>query len=229
MYELTYVLQQNEIDLFAALPGALAQADAFITENYLKLPKKRMATMLNRSDTFVRRRLNVLGLVVPKELSEQFSKDSRIQQGAVPPNKGKKQTDYMSAEAIEATKATRFKKGQICQTEKQDGQVTVRHDEMKDGSIRDYKWIRIGKSKWKMLHVYNWEKKHKRKVPKGHILVFANGDSMNCNPSNLELITRAENMRRNTIHRYPEELKSVIKLRSKLNKTIHNQTKKVKQ
>lgn len=37
---------------------------------------------------------------------------------------------------------------------------------------------------------------------------------------NLELITRAERMRRNSIHRYPPELKSAIRVISKLKRTI---------
>lgn len=45
--------------------------------------------------------------------------------------------------------------------------------------------------------------------------------------SNLELISREENMRRNTIHHYPEELKEVIRTFSKLNKKINNAKKQI--
>ena len=48
---------------------------------------------------------------------------------------------------------------------------------------------------------------------------------MNCEVSNLELITRAENMSKNTINRYPEHIKENIRLISKINKTIKKSTK----
>ena len=57
-------------------------------------------------------------------------------------------------------------------------------------------------------------------VPHGHIVVFCDKNAANIEISNLELITRAENMRRNTIHRYPSELKETIRQLGKLKKAI---------
>ena len=59
-----------------------------------------------------------------------------------------------------------------------------------------YKWIRLSKSKWIELHRYNWEKKY-GKAPKGYCIWFKDGNSLNPIISNLELITRAENIKRN--------------------------------
>ena len=69
-----------------------------------------------------------------------------------------------------------------------DGAVTIRTD--KDTG-RAYKWVRTSKAKWMMLHVQVWEAVH-GKVPPGHIVVFTNGDSMNCAIENLRMITNRQ-------------------------------------
>jgi len=75
-----------------------------------------------------------------------------------------------------------------------------------------------------MLHVVNWEAVHGL-VPAGNIIVFKDRDTMNCDHTNLEMITLEENMRRNTIHNYPPEIKTTIRLLSKVNKKIRNAKK----
>ncbi|MCF4988765.1 HNH endonuclease [Pseudomonas gessardii] len=72
---------------------------------------------------------------------------------------------------------------------------------------------------WKAVHVLLWEEHH-GPVPINQCVCFKDGNKSHIVLENLELITRAERMRRNTIHRYPEELKSVIRAVSKLKRTI---------
>ncbi|WP_278939839.1 HNH endonuclease signature motif containing protein [Pseudomonas helleri] len=73
--------------------------------------------------------------------------------------------------------------------------------------------------RWKSAHMILWEEVN-GPVPHGHIVVFCDKNAANIEISNLELITRAENMRRNTIHRYPSELKETIRQLGKLKKAI---------
>jgi len=101
----------------------------------------------------------------------------------------------MKGWAAKGTEATRFKKGLRVYNEKHNGAISIRNDH-KDRNGIAYKFIRIEKGKWKLLHRYNWEKTH-GKIPKGFIVAFKTKDTMNCEVENLELITRAENMRRN--------------------------------
>jgi len=54
--------------------------------------------------------------------------------------------------------------------------------------------------------------------------VFRDRNPQHIELDNLELVTRAENMRRNTIHRYPPELKSTIRQLSKLKRAISEAT-----
>lgn len=72
---------------------------------------------------------------------------------------------------------------------------------------------------WEWTHRRNWEAVH-GPIPAGLLLVFKNGDHNNCTVDNLELITRGELMRRNTIHRYPEDLKTTIRQLGKLKRAI---------
>jgi hypothetical protein len=174
-------------------------ADAIIKRRYLTTPEKKLASILGRSDTYVRGRMAKLGLIVPREIIEQRKADSRIKPGHTPLNKGKKQSEYMSAEAIERTKSTRFKKGQLpSNTKDRDGVIVIRHDHPhRNSGNRKLKFIRISLGKWQMYHQYKWEKKN-GKVPAGHCLWFKDGDSLNCKLQNIELITRKENYLRNS-------------------------------
>jgi len=90
----------------------------------------------------------------------------------------------------------------------------------KDG-IRQRKILDDGppQRRWKSVHMILWEESNGA-VPPGHIVVFRDKNTTNIDIQNLELITRAENMRRNTIHRYPPELKSTIRQLGKLKKAI---------
>jgi len=64
----------------------------------------------------------------------------------------------------------------------------------KDG----YVVMSIGEGKQKLKHIYNWEQLN-GPLPKGHCLNFLDGDRTNTNVENLELITRAELLRRNML------------------------------
>jgi hypothetical protein len=68
--------------------------------------------------------------------------------------------------------------------------------------------------------VHTWQQ-HNGPVPQGKIVCFKDHNTLNCSIENLMLLSRAENMQRNTIHRYPDELKSTIRLVSKLKRKIN--------
>lgn len=197
--------------------------DQFLKENYLTMPVKRMSKALGRADTVARQRLKLLGLVVPPDVIEKFTGLSRFKKGSVPASKGKKQTEYMSNEAIERTKATRFKKGQLPHNTKTDFEISVRLD---NRGVK-YKWIRIGFASWIPLHRYNWERVHGR-IPYKLKLIFKDGDTMNCEINNLELLTSAQLMKRNSFHNYPKPIANTIQLRGALNRQINKHLKKLR-
>jgi hypothetical protein len=219
--------------------------DRYLKKYYLLKPVNQMAIGINRSECLVKKRMKQLGLVQPHALIEKFKLLGQFKKGAVPPNKGKNQRDFMSAAAIKRTKKTRFKKGMKHFKELFDGAISIRAD--KTG--RPYKYIRIAKSKWVLLQVHYWEKIN-GPIPAGHVVAFKDGNSMNCDPANLELISRKQNMLRNSASvnltdgyilnclgwrnkEIQKELKNyphLIELKReslKLNRTIHEQQKTV--
>ena len=59
---------------------------------------------------------------------------------------------------------------------------------------------------WPLLNRHVWQQ-HNGPIPECHIVVFRDRDRANCAIENLELISMADNMRRNTIHNLPAPLK----------------------
>jgi hypothetical protein len=79
-------------------------------------------------------------------------------------------------------------------------------------------------NKWKFTHHLRWEEIHGPIEP-GMMLVFKTSDRTNCDPSNLELVTRQEHMARHTVQNLPDELKEIIQLTGALKRKINNHVK----
>lgn len=156
----------------------------FVRDNYLKMPVKRIAAMIGRSGCFVIGYMKRENLIVPSHIIQQRKKESYFKKEEASWNKGKKISDYMSAEAIERSTKTRFKKGNLPHNTNYDGHISVR---MSKGIA--YKWIRLKKADYKLLHRHVWEQE-KGEIPKSCNVQFRDGDSLNCCIDNLYLIER---------------------------------------
>jgi hypothetical protein len=204
----------------------------YLKKNYPDVNTSLIAAHLKKSMRSVFGQVNKLGL----QKSEAFRNsplsgrirpetsiggNTRFKKGNVPVNKGLKQTDYMSQQAIERTIKTRFKKGlKPHNTKEKDGVITVR----KDKRGKNYQWIRIREGYWRELHRVTWEQHH-GKPPKGFNVQFRDGNTMNCSIENLYLINRQEQMRENTINRYPVEVKKTIRTLGRLKRKIKSYEK----
>jgi hypothetical protein len=73
--------------------------------------------------------------------------------------------------------------------------------------------------RWRAVHLVMWEAVN-GPVPKSHAVVFINGDKRDVRLENLRLITRAELMKRNTLHNYPPEVARTVQLIGALNRQI---------
>lgn len=166
--------------------------DAIIKRDFLLVPVKRLAENLNMSHTRLKKRMAQLGLVIPAELAAKRKFENQMKAGVTPWNKGKK----LPAHVYNAIKKSMFKKGHLPHNAIgfKDGDLSFRKD-TKTGIL--YVYIRLTLGKWYPLHQYAWECAH-GKVPKGYCISFKDGDSMNCTVENLELITRGNNMKRNS-------------------------------
>jgi hypothetical protein len=107
--------------------------------------------------------------------------------------------------------ATSFKKGNKPHNTKQVGDTIINKDGFLLVKIADKKWIR--------KEILIWEEVN-GKIPKGHVIRVINPALDKYDINNLMLISFAENMKLNTMHRFPTELKNTIKALSKLKKTI---------
>ena len=122
--------------------------------------------------------------------------ESQFKKNHTPWNKGKKGLQIGGVE-------TQFKKGSKPHNWKPEGSTRVD----KDG----FTLIKVN-GKYVLYHRYLWIQ-HNGKVPEGYVVAFKDGDKSNITLDNLELITKQENMLRNTVHRLPEEIKEVIHLK----------------
>lgn len=138
----------------------------------------------------------------------KVGENGRFRKGHTPINKGKKMLPHVYAIA----KRTMFKKGNKPHNTKYNGYERIG----KDG----YTEVRVKKGKYVAKHRLVWEKAN-GKVPAGHIVTFRDRNPLNIKLENLELITRKENMMRNTIQRFPAEVHSAIRLVNKLKRVIH--------
>lgn len=130
----------------------------------------------------------VKGAIGRYKLNTGFT--GRFQKGDIPFNKGKSQKDYMSAESIEKTKKTRFKKGQPPINWRPVGSERI----TKDG----YTEIKIAEPNvWELKHKVLWEREH-GSIPPKHVVIFADGNKENLDINNLMLISREKLLIMNT-------------------------------
>ncbi len=76
-------------------------------------------------------------------------------------------------------------------------------------------------SRWRGVHLVNWEAIHGPVNTKTHALCFKDGNKENCDIGNLELITRAELALRNMITAIPPEVRKVMQLRGAITRQIN--------
>ena len=136
---------------------------------------------------------------------------SRFKKGLVPHNKGKPHPS--TGRAIE----TQFKPGNVPHTWNQIG-----HDrETKEGYLqRKVSDTGVKRRDYAAIHHLVW-RMHGCSIPPGHALAFRDGDKRNFDINNLELITRAELMARNTVHRLPKEVARAVQLVGALRRQIN--------
>lgn len=142
---------------------------------------------------------------------------TRFPKGHVPANKGQK----MSEELKEKCKHTFFPKGNKPHNTKEPGTIVITQD--KNGHY--YQRIKISDSNWKALQRVVWETVN-GEIPKGCKIRFKDGNTLNCNIDNLELISSAELLKRNQITNYPPEIIEIIKLKNLLKRKIKSYGKK---
>lgn len=159
------------------------QKEFIITNNYGKYSKE-LAEMFNQyfntnitaKEIVYFRKNNKLN----SGLTGQFKK------GNVPHNKDKKQVEYISQEAIEKTKETRFKIGNKPKNYRPVGSERITKDGYIEVKVADpNKW----ETKNKIIY-----KRYFGDIPKGHKVIYADGNKLNNDINNLILVSDNEEL-----------------------------------
>ncbi len=98
------------------------------------------------------------------------------------------------------------------------------------GTIREHEdgYLEIktapGNRQWRLLQRVIWERCN-GKIPAGYVITFIDNNKKNCDLTNLTLLTNAENLKRNSIYNYPDELVQLIQLKGAIKRQINKRTK----
>ncbi len=79
--------------------------------------------------------------------------------------------------------------------------------------------------RWRGVHIIVWEEAN-GPLPAGRAVTFKDGNKRHIALENLELLTRAELMARNTIHNYPKEIAELAQLRGAITRQINKRERK---
>ena len=191
----------------------------FLKENYSDMKTKDIAAIMNRPIWSINSKSYELGLkksfkhmkalleIEAKKLTAA-GKQYQFSKGQVSHNKGKK----MPPELYEKVKRTMFKPGNKPGNIKKVGAIRIDHE--------GYTYVKIADSDWRLKHRVVYENVN-GPVPANHVVIFKDNNMHNFDINNLQMISQKENMLRNTIHQYPEQIQELIKLKNKLKKKIN--------
>jgi len=185
-----------------------------LKQHYSDKTIKQLCEIINRSEKSIYSQANLLGLKKSYEHMQMLKKNDaeNIQKLGLNFRFKKNDTPWnLGAKGYMGSNATSFKKGNKPHNTKQVGDTIINKDGFLLVKIADKKWIR--------KEILIWEEVN-GKIPKGYVLRVINPALNKYDINNLMLISFAENMKLNTMHRFPKELKNTIKALSKLKKTI---------
>ncbi len=146
----------------------------FIAENHKGIGLKDMAVLLNAKfgTNYTTKQINSYY----KNHNLNSGLTGRFPKGHIPFNKGKK--------GVGGWEPTQFKKGHRPWNYKPVGTERINSDDYVDVKIAD-------PNKWKGKHILIWEE-HNGPVPKGHVVIFGDGNRRNFDPNNLILVSRKQ-------------------------------------
>lgn len=164
-----------------------------------------LAKALKRTQGAIQLKALKMGL---SKSPEFMARACRFPKGHTPWNKGRK-----GWQPGGRAKATQFRKGNRPQTWVPVGSERVTRDGTLERKVAN-------RGRWKPVKDLLWSAANGR-IPRGRFVVHQNRDRTDFALSNLVLVDRAENMRRNTYHRYPKEIARLIQLKGVLQRQIN--------
>ncbi|MGH1450251.1 MAG: HNH endonuclease signature motif containing protein [Pseudomonadaceae bacterium] len=192
-----------------------------LSQRYQHIPAKAIALVLGRPIEQVYQMAHRLGLAKSDEffagelsgrLNGTQGRNTQFVKGQKPWNHGMK-----GFQAGGRARETQFKKGNKPHT-----WLPIGSERINDGYLQR-KMTDTGYTPrdWVEVHRLLWIEHH-GEIPAGHVIAFKDAlpKHENITIDRLECISRAELASRNTIHRYPPEVKQVIRLQRKLERKV---------
>ena len=191
----------------------------FLTDNYSDMKTADIAAIMNRPiggvngkayDLRLKKSFKHMKMLQEIESQKLINSGKRHQfkKGQPSHNKGKK----MPPELYDKIKRTMFKPGHKPGNIKKVGAIRIDHE--------GYTYVKLADADWVLKHRHVWEQVN-GPVPANHVVIFKDNNMHNFDINNLQVISQADNMLRNTIHQYPEQIQKLIKLKNKLKKKIN--------
>lgn len=196
-----------------------------------------VARLIDRTHSSVVQRAAILGAKKsPGYLAERAGRKNghepgsvahRFKPGQVPANKGLRRPGWAPGRMA----STQFKKGAMAGAAQHNyvpiGSERISKDGYLERKVTDDPALAPAR-RWVGVHRLVWEAVN-GPVPTGHAVVFLPGrktaDAARIAPDGLELVSRAELMRRNTRHRFPPELNQLLSLKAALTRKINSRSK----
>ena len=162
----------------------------YIQKN-IKNPEKKLVEMFNK-EFDIKINIGILGNIKTKLGLKSGLVGGRFEKGMTAINKGKKWDDFMSKKGQKNSLKTAFKKGNIPHN----------HRNVGSERITKYGYVEIKVSEpnsWKPKHKYIYEKIN-GPIPKGHKLIFLDGNKSNVSIENLKLVSSEQLLIMNKKH-----------------------------
>lgn len=206
---------------------------------YPDTPTQVIATRLRRSVLATYQRAQTLGLrksaaymagphASRLRRGDNVGAPTRFAKGHVPANKGTRRPGWFRGRMRE----TQFKPGErsgiAAQNWRPVGTILADSDdycrikvrEARRGEATGFGNVRV----WPLLQRHVWAQAH-GPIPPGHAVCFKDGDRQNCALGNLELVSRRELMKRNSVHNLPKPLAQAVQLLGALHRQIRRKTR----
>lgn len=149
---------------------------------------------------------------------------TRFAKGHVPANKGLRRPGWAPGRMAETQFPKGVRQGVAVKLYKPIGSERISKDGYLERKVNDDLPLQ---RRWKAVHRIVWESAH-GPIPPGHAVVFKPGrhsiEAGEITVDALELITRAELMKRNSYHNYPQPIPQLIQLRGALNRKINRRS-----
>ena len=188
------------------------EQEQYLVAHYATTSNAELAAVLGKKNADrVMAKASLLGLKKSrqflKESCQQRENSGKFKKGMTPHNKGKKLSEDTKAKLVK----TMFKSGNRPHNTLEVGAET----QDKDG----YLMVKVAEPNvWQYKHHIAYSEP----VPTGHKVIFLDGNKYNFERDNLQLVSNAELMSKNTMYRYPPELVRLLKTLNKLKKRVAN-------